>query len=398
MSRSTDVMNVLAKARPARLNAPGNRGELAGIVANAVAAEGPATLNQVADAAAAEGPATLGQVRRPGPRRMALVGAVGAIAAAAVVVAVAGPNGAPDSAPEAASGVASSALDAPMDYKRLLLVAAERSDKAPRASGRYLTVQTERGYAQPVETAEGTYVMFERYGDQYWLARSSADSSWAISQELGAKPATPTDEARWRRNGSPAVMRVTKPKPSELKIAQGEVERWKVDPDKQFALGDLNVSQAELDALPTDPAALRSVLLSRFTGENVDMPRDLDQWLFTVASAVVFGLPVSNQVRAAGYRLLATVPGVRGLGVVHDVRGRRGQAIAYDRGQVTPGKGLEVRLIFDPETGRPLAEETRVVEPQGEFSWMAPGSLSSYSLVLAAGATNDSPPVDDARD
>ncbi|MBQ0892055.1 CU044_5270 family protein [Micromonospora sp. U56] len=389
MSRSPDVMNLLAKARPARLDPPPNRGEhtaqaVAGISANVRAARGQA----VAD-----------RPRRPGRVRLAVLGTMGVAAAAvtAVVVAVPGPGTAPRNAPDAAPDVASTATQAPMDSRRLLLVAAERSDKAPQTDGRYLTIQTESGHAVPVEAADGTYTMFHKTGGEYWLARSSAGSSWASSQPLGAAPATPSDEAAWRRNGSPTVVRITKPKPYDLQIAPGKIYRDRVDPAHLFALGDRNVSQAQLDGLPTDPAALRAALLNRFDGGGGDMPTDRDQWLFTVGAHLVIDLPVSNEVRAAAYRMLATVPGVRGLGVVHDMRGRPGQAVAF--AQDSPGNGrFEVRLIINPDTGQALAKEMRVMEPRGSWSWLAPGALYTYDLVLVSKNTNDNPPAVDVRD
>ncbi|MFU8873641.1 CU044_5270 family protein [Micromonospora sp. SL4-19] len=388
MSRSPNVVDLLAKARPARLDPPPNGAEhtaraVAGIMANDSAAEGRAALDQL---------------RRPRRRRVALLGSVGVAAAAvtAVAVAVAVPGAAPRNAPDAAPGMASPAPQRPMDASRLLLVAAERSDKAPPAGGRYLTIQTESGFAVPIEAADGTYTMFDRSGSQYWLARSSAAPSWVIAQSLGAAPATPSDEAAWRRNGSPAVIRITKPKPFDLQIAPGKVHGNTVDAAHLFALGDRNVSQAQLDALPTDPVALRGALLSRFDGGGSDMPTDRDQWLLTVAAHVVIDLPVSNEVRAAAYRMLATLPRVRGLGVVHDMHGRPGQAIAFT--QDSPGNGrFEVRLIIDPDTGQALAKEMRAVEPHGPWSWIAPGTLSTYQLVLVSKTTNDNPPTVDVK-
>lgn len=385
MSRSPDVMDLLAKARPARLDPPPHRHEH---ISQAVA-------GLVADSSAAEQHAALDQLRRPRYRRVAFLGTVGAAAATvtAVVVAVAGPGTAPRTAPDAVPGAAAPATQAPMDSSRLLLVAAERSDDAPQAGGRYLTMQTESGRAVPVKAADGTYTMVDRTSGQYWLARDSADTSWVFGQSLGAVPATPGDEAAWRRNGSPTVVRITTPKPYDLRVAPGRVFGDRVDPAHLFALGDRNVSQAELDALPTDPAALRGVLLSRFDGGGGDMPTDRDEWLFTVATHVVIDLPVSNEVRAAAYRMLATLPGVRGLGAVQDMRGRPGQAIAYT--PAAPGNGLEVRLIIDPDTGRALGKELRVVQPRDAWSWLAPGSLFTYDLVLVSEHTDDDPPAAD---
>ncbi|WBB65204.1 CU044_5270 family protein [Micromonospora sp. WMMD812] len=386
MSRTRDVLDLLAEARPARLDPPPNR----------VEHTAPAVVGLVANASALDGRTTRDQ-RRPKRLRMAFLGTVGAAATAvtAVVVAVAGPGAAPRDAPGAVPDAASPATQAPMDSSRLLLVAADRSDNAPQAGRRYQTIQTESGFAVPVKTADGTYTMFNRSGGQYWLARSSADSSWVFVQLLGAVPAAPSDEAAWRRNGSPAVIKVSKPKPYDLQIAPGKIHGNTVDPAHLFALGDRNVSQAQLDALPSDPAALRSALLSRFDGGGSDMPTDRDQWLFTVAASVVIDLPVSNEVRAAAYRLLATLPGVRGLGAVHDMRGRRGQAIAF--APASHGTGLEVRLIIDPDTGQALAKEMRVVEPRDSWSWLAPGALYTYDLVLVSKNTNDDPPTADVE-
>ncbi|MEV0153852.1 CU044_5270 family protein [Micromonospora sp. NPDC050686] len=387
MSRSPNIVDLLAEARPARLDPP-NRDEhtarvVAGILANASTADGRAAADQL---------------RRPKRLRVALLASVGVTVAAvtAAAVALALPGAAPRKAPDAAPAVASPATQAPMDSSRLLLVAAERSDKAPPAGGRYLTIQTESGFAVPVEAADGTYTMFDRTGGQYWLASSSADSSWAMSQSLGAAPATPSDEAAWRRNGSPAVIRITKPKPFDLQTAAGKVHGNTVDAAHLFALGDRNVSQAQLDALPTDPAALRGALLSRYDGGGGDMPTDRDQWLLTVAASVVIDLPVSNEVRAATYRMLAALPGVRGLGSVHDMHGRPGQAVAFT--QDSPGNGrFEVRLIIDPNTGQALAKEMRVVKPRGLWSWITPGAMSTYQLVLVSKNTNENPPTVDVK-
>ena len=59
--------------------------------------------------------------------------------------------------------------------------------------------------------------------------------------------------------------------------------------------------------------------------------------------------PVSTAVRAAAFRLLADMPGVRSLGQVTDPLGRQGVAVAI------PYPREELRVIFDPATGTHLA-------------------------------------------
>src|SRR4051794_20106075 len=112
--------------------------------------DGRRVLDEVITAAPAGSASGRTAWERSAARRSALrwsvlgTGLVGA--AAAVAVAVAGPGVAPHNAPGTASGVESTTGQAPMNSSQLLLAAAERSDNAP-AGGRYLTIQTENGFA-----------------------------------------------------------------------------------------------------------------------------------------------------------------------------------------------------------------------------------------------------------
>jgi hypothetical protein len=212
-----------------------------------------------------------------------------------------------------------------------------------------------------------------------------------MSQSLGAKPASPDDEAAWRRAGSPTTVEVNKPKPARLSTTPGPLSGNPVDHKKIFAIGNQSMSVADLAKLPTDPDALRDALLARFDGGGGDLPTDRGQWLVDVTASLIVDLPVGNAVRSAAFRLLADLPGVRGLGAVRDVRGRSGQAVAFV--QDTPRIGrFERRLIIDPGSGQALGQETRVIQPREAWSWIAPGDIASYQLVLTQTYTNDNPP------
>jgi hypothetical protein len=239
---------------------------------------------------------------------------------------------------------------------------------------------------------DGGYQVLQKELSQYWFARSGADKSWVFVEPLGAAPATAADRAAWQAHGSPAVVHVTAPKPFDLAVANpGKRFGNVIDPQHLFALGDSNVSQAQLDALPTDAAGLRAALLHRYRGGGGDMPTDRNEWLFLVAGSVLMDLPVSGAVRGAAYQVLAGLPNVRALGAVQDPRGRAGQAVATTQRQGDQGT-FEVRLVFDPKTGAPLAREYRAVAPAGRSAWLKPGQLSSYEVVLAPRATDDNPP------
>jgi hypothetical protein len=353
---SFDILDNLATARPDRLDPPGRP---------------PLILDSAG-------------TRRARPRLFVAAGALVTAAAGVAAVALAVSGSSTPSAPAPAA-------PEPASAGQLLLAAAEHSEAgAATTGGRYLVVGSESGWTVPTDSG---YQVVEKELSQYWFARTDADKSWVLVEPLGAAFATAADRAAWQSHGSPAVVHVTAPKPFDLTIAApGKRFGNVIDPRHLFALGDTNVSQAELDALPTDPAGLQRALLKRYRGGGSDMPTDRTEWLFSVTSSVLLDLPVSGAVRGAAYQVLAGLPGVRALGAVKDQRGRAGQAVATRERHGDQGT-FEVRLIFDPNTGAPLAREYRAVAPAGRSAWLTAGQLSSYVLVLAPETTDDNPPA-----
>ncbi len=96
--------------------------------------------------------------------------------------------------------------------------------------------------------------------------------------------------------------------------------------------------------------------------------------LFWSAEALILDLPVSSQVRAGAYRMLAGVDGLRLVGPATDQRGRAGLAVAYQRG------ANQDRLIVDPATGQALALE----------AWHG-GTLMHYTVIEEGRYTDDKP-------
>ncbi|MFI6316613.1 hypothetical protein ACIBG8_03795 [Nonomuraea sp. NPDC050556] len=113
----------------------------------------------------------------------------------------------------------------------------------------------------------------------------------------------------------------------------------------------------DVSTLPDDPALLRERLLDWTRGGGLGGPveGDADQ-LWAAAGIVLFHPegPLSPTVRAAAYRMLADLPGVRSLGRVTDPKGRQGQAFTHT---APGGGGSTSRIILDPETGQSLAME-----------------------------------------
>jgi len=364
-SVNPDILDQLAAARPDRLDPPGRP------------------------------PLVLPSGRTRGARPV-LFAASAALVAAGVAVAFVAFSGSRSPAPSAPAGqragqpAAASPTASPASAGQLLLAAAEHTDAAAAAtSGRYRVLGWENGGT--VRT-DGGYQVVTKELSQYWFARSPRDRSWVIVEPLGAQPATAADRAAWQAHGSPATVHLNTARPIDMPMAApGKRYGNVIDPKHLFALGDRNASQAELDALPTDPAGLRAALLARYKGGGGDMPTDRNQWLYAVASSVLVDLTVSGAVRSAAYQVLAGLPGVRAIGAVKDERGRPGQAVATTQRLGDQGT-FEVRLVFDPNTGATLAREYRAIAPAGHSAWLKPGQLSSYEVVLAPQVTDDNPP------
>ncbi|MCM0673251.1 CU044_5270 family protein [Micromonospora phytophila] len=270
--------------------------------------------------------------RRP-VRRLLLAGALPAVALAATGAILLNNTSGPGT-PVVQPTVSSPApVDVPADAS-LLLVAAERSESAPATAGRYWVVRAEHG--------EGA----RRLQDELWLA--------AVPGLPSASYVRSADGGSWASQPM-----------------QGHTA------DNNFLLAGSPRPARELAALPTDPAKLKKKLLTWYADTGAAEGRD--EFLFYSGAAIVLDLPVSPQVRAAAYRMLAAMPGVTSLGRVTDRLGRPGVAVAVTR-QGDFAKA-QTRLIVDPATGQALAQET----------WVA-GSPTSYTAVISGRWSDDGLP------
>ncbi|WP_229072010.1 CU044_5270 family protein [Actinoplanes sp. DH11] len=375
--KHTDVMKSLADARPARLDPPG----------------GPAPLPFALTTA----PTAARRTRRFRPATLIPAAGLAAAAVAAVAINTGGPAPAPGGAAPAPGGSATEAVRPPT-AAQLLLTAAERSTRDTPAAGRYLIVRTESGSVLTVRSGTSTYEMTDRTAYEIWLSRTGQEATRTVSQDLGMTPLTPADDAAWRAAGQPGTVLVGKPLPtgdlgpaSPVSTSGGPRQTSTLDSRDIYALGDAGVSVPDLEKLPADPAALRSALLKHFDGGGGDLPTDREQWLLSVATGLITDIPVSGPVRAAAFRLIAGLPGVRLLGTVTDQRGRQGDGFAFTA--ATPAGGsIERRFIIDTATGRALGEESHVLRPAGATARLKPGTLLGYTLVLAQQTTDQTPP------
>ncbi|GLW11220.1 hypothetical protein Misp01_63480 [Microtetraspora sp. NBRC 13810] len=384
----------LRAARPAHLDTPVDERTRAAELSRAMSQARP----QARPQAMSRGQA---RDRRRTVRPVWGLGLAGVAATAAVAVAVTATGGTTPTprAPSAAAVTQSGQPAVRLSAKQLLLVAAESSLKAPAASGDYWYVEGVAGTAEQVGTAE-RYLVHSTTRTRLWVARSPKVESWFVNQHLGSKPAPGAEDA-WKRDGSPTEWEVSMDKPSAAgeKAMSLTLDSKGGKPfgnpinvgDKVFELAGRNVSVAQLQALPADDAALRRYLLAGYEGHGTesDEKQDADSWLFQVTSGLLSEMPVKPAVRAAAYRVLAGIPGVRSLGEVTDVLGRKAQGIA--RTETGRTGRYERQLLVDPETGVLQTDQIVAVEPTGPNAWAKPGTITWWSATTTATWTDDKP-------
>ena len=348
---------------------------------------------------------------------------VAAAAALAAVAAVQAPSPVPASG---SGGVA--AVQAPWPVpasgsgREILLTAARTVARAARpVTGRYWVTSGTVGNFLKVGPADDPYLVLEEVGIQSWAARSPRDGSPRLSQALWVRPASPSNQAAWRRDGSPTVWKeigqdtaLADPYGDSfdalllpLSAAPGKLTPGSVSYGSQpFQVGDKALSLRQLLALPADPARLKELLLKGSSHYS----RVSQSAYLLQAVPPVLQMPVTSAVRSALYRMLAATPGIESLGTVKDVSGNQGAAVAYTGRYANCGNGIPLNddassyrvlftsctvqqiLIIDPATGFPQAEELRYAQlPPGQ-QWSAPGGLFSYEIFGRSHWTNHNRP------
>lgn len=137
-----------------------------------------------------------------------------------------------------------------------------------------------------------------------------------------------------------------------------------------------NPALSALIELPAQPKALRAL-----AERNVPKQNKAE----SVTEALVGLLtdqPVPPKVRAAAFRALADVPGVRMLGRTTDPRGRKGTALAFT--YTTPRGAMQSRLVIDTGSSQVLAE-TLTGSKEKPFT--------HTRVYLATGWTDESPRI-----
>ncbi|GAA4609705.1 hypothetical protein GCM10023195_39400 [Actinoallomurus liliacearum] len=297
------------------------------------------------------------------------LGLTAVAAAAALVVGLAGPP-TPSRTPTGPPRV--------FPARAILLTAAEKAAQEP--IGRYWRTHTIDGQAYHVGPAGGGYQIAPFAETDEWHSRTGRDKSVMWERELGTRPVTPSDREAWKRAGSPSHWTV--PSNDVMRRLTAAGGQWQPDHDTPVQ------NSAEMEKIATDPAKLRKQLA--VAADPTAVAGAFDS-LFN-GQSILTEIPLSPKARAAFFRTLAEVPGIRLLPHVQDARGRDGIGLAA-RSTMRDGSGTvyDYEVILDPKTYQIIGDQNVVVQAGGVDKGMRPGTVLHSTVVLFAGWTNETP-------
>ncbi len=202
-------------------------------------------------------------------------------------------------------------------------------------------------------------------------------------QSLGAQFPTAADRAAWQRDGSPT-----------------RVGAWYANQPDSFQPGPRlrtgpKLGWSNYASLSADPATLKAQLSAGLPGPDsavMKMEEHSTGWSYRMirngmlfyAAVGVMGDPVRPAVRAAAYRVLASVPGVQVKPGIRDIARQVGTAVWLSH----PGDRAVDYELIDPANGYLLGDENITVTP---LLGLPPGSVLTYNERVSSGWTNTLP-------
>jgi hypothetical protein len=265
---------------------------------------------------------------------------------------------------------------------------------------------------------------FGHGGNRYTLVQVRVHEKWAkrngqawAGDRTWVRPATPKDQAAWRRDGAPSTWCMghtdtQPPKPNCLHTAPGTASLAKDYFPFEVSEGLDNLTFQQLQRLPATPEELRARLVAdaRHHLDPSASAEVINQNVANELADLLIYLPVPPGVRAAAYRALANMPQVTSIGPMRDKLGRAGVGIeiAEGKGLIAPlgriagfkapscsprctprqiqhsylkhAREITRTLIIDPRTSYVLADQTNIGK-----------SFGSDTLILKTGWTNEKP-------
>lgn len=320
--------------------------------------------------------------RRWRRRRPALAGGLAAVVAVALAAGLL-PRGAGGPAPAAAAVLNAAAS-----------TAAGRTPP-PLKPGQFWYTRTEGKTVdllpRPAPPARGFLAAEPSIGEEWW----GPTGVWRSRGRDGNPTVLDADKAAWIAAGRPPLR--TNDRSWELRGQQAR--RFMSWPGILFPRVDWNRhawnhAARQLQQLPTDPAALERRLRDNWWRDRAGSPearercrnptyaqRCPDEAEATVdifqAATWLLARPITPPaLRAALFRMLARLEGIRMLGTMTDEEGRRGTAVAITFG------GVRHELLFDPGSSLLLAEREITVTALPEAPRYPVGTTIRSELYL----------------
>jgi hypothetical protein len=308
--------------------------------------------------------------------------AVAGLAAAAAIIV---PQVFSGDAPSAVSTVATSGTKT-VSTRTILLAAAEVAAKEPAGSGRFWYSRVRTTELVRVTPDEYTATIKKMLADQdtrkkqlkgrpdeleaatkefdrqiyklkttrlpYAASRSETTDTWrslsgAAGRQVGDQDvkisfATPADEARWKRAGSP-------------RLSDDAVRTQEGPPIGIVSIDNPSLTWSNVSKLPTGKQELQTRLRSLYAKSPAKDGKKLADYLWQTGADLLTA-PITPGTRAALYQVLAdSASGLKSQTGVTDALGRTGVSLDTtgpdDAG--VPGR-ITYRLIFDDKTGKGL--------------------------------------------
>ncbi|GAA2620488.1 hypothetical protein SMC26_26175 [Actinomadura fulvescens] len=262
------------------------------------------------------------------------------------------------------------------------LLAAADGRARHASSGRHWYLHTLNGTTAVVRSPTRPNVRYtvEVRASVFNLAQNGASSGAKMYEwdgdDVEVRPVSPADHAAWTADWQPDA--------DALKVEPPHGQRG---PEPEEG-GYFDIGPPEARELPSDPSELRAWILNYATKFDHERLRQPDLYLFIYAPLLLAELPVSDRVRIATYRILASLKGVRMVDAT-DATGRKGRAVSMV--QTTPAYGtIDWQLFIDPSTGRLTASQGVVVKGGSKNAGVPPGSRQFFQIVKKADWTNES--------
>lgn len=281
-----------------------------------------------------------------------------------------------------------------------LLVAATNVQKGP--TGTYWHTTRIAGKIYAVGRSEADHYKVEsRMRYDRWTDRNGRACS--AVRDLPARPWSARDRQRWEKAGSPDKVRVpTADGPGTLFFEAPETDQpCREIRDQRF----YGMTPKQLAALPAEPEQLKDALLDLQGDWAAYAPKATKQpiralrgearvrALSDVAGTLLALAPAPAEVRAAAFRMLAGLPGVKAEGQATDPLGRPGVVISLPLETTVP-LGLSTapeqlgtyrrQWIIDPGTGTLLAIRDLVATPPRGSRDLPPGDDGRPRRLTAA--------------